>query len=95
MIDIDTEGAERVAAEVGGVAFTADVADPDACTGAIVAATEALGGITVLFNNAGIGAARPLHEYSDRAWAKIVGVNLAGTFHGIRARSCATPAAAS
>ncbi len=85
VIDLDTEGAERVAAEVAGVAFTADVADPDACTGAIVAATEALGGITVLFNNAGIGAARPLHEYSDRAWAKIVGVNLAGTFHGIRA----------
>ncbi|MGZ4797321.1 MAG: SDR family NAD(P)-dependent oxidoreductase, partial [Acidimicrobiia bacterium] len=37
------------------------------------------------FNNAGIGAARPLHDYSDRAWAKIVGVSLDGTFHGIRA----------
>jgi NAD(P)-dependent dehydrogenase (short-subunit alcohol dehydrogenase family) len=85
VIDVDTEGAERVAAEVGGIACTADVADPEACTGAIGAAAEALGGITVLFNNAGIGAARPLHEYSDRAWAKIVGVNLAGTFHGIRA----------
>ncbi len=58
---------------------------PTPCTAAITAAADALGGISVLFNNAGIGAARPLHEYSDRAWAKIVGVNLAGTFHGIRA----------
>jgi NAD(P)-dependent dehydrogenase (short-subunit alcohol dehydrogenase family) len=85
IIDVDTDGAAGVAAEVDGVYFTADVSDPESCTGAIGAASSALGGITVLFNNAGIGAARSLHEYSDRAWAKIVGVNLAGTFHGIRA----------
>jgi meso-butanediol dehydrogenase/(S,S)-butanediol dehydrogenase/diacetyl reductase len=85
IVDVDREGAERVAAEIGGVAFVADVADPDACAAAVTAAADALGGISVLFNNAGIGAARPLHEYSDRAWATIVGVNLSGTFHGIRA----------
>lgn len=85
IVDVDTDGATHVAAEVDGVAFTADVASPAACSTAITAAADALGGLTVLFNNAGIGAARPLHEYSDRAWAKIVGVNLAGTFHGIRA----------
>jgi NAD(P)-dependent dehydrogenase (short-subunit alcohol dehydrogenase family) len=85
IVDVDTDGATAVAGEFGGIAFTADVADPDACAAAITAAADALGGLTVLFNNAGIGAAKPLHEYSDRAWAKIVGVNLAGTFHGIRA----------
>jgi NAD(P)-dependent dehydrogenase (short-subunit alcohol dehydrogenase family) len=85
IVDIDAEGAAAVAAEIDGMSFVADVADPEACTAAIAAAADALGGLSVLFNNAGIGAARPLHEYSDRAWAKIVGVNLAGTFHGIRA----------
>jgi NAD(P)-dependent dehydrogenase (short-subunit alcohol dehydrogenase family) len=85
IVDVDVDGAAAVATEVEGVAFTADVADPEQCTAAIGAAADALGGLSVLFNNAGIGAARPLHEYSDRAWAKIVGVNLAGTFHGIRA----------
>ena len=85
IVDVDADGAAAVATEVEGIAFTADVADPDQCTAAIGAAADALGGLSVLFNNAGIGAARPLHEYSDRAWAKIVGVNLAGTFHGIRA----------
>lgn len=85
IIDINEAGASAVASELGGQAFTADVADGDACSTAIAAASEWLGGVTVLFNNAGIGAARPLHEYSDRQWAKLVGVNLAGTFHGIRA----------
>ena len=42
-------------------------------------------GSTILFNNAGTGAAMPLHMYSDKLWARLVGVNLAGTFHGIRA----------
>ena len=85
IVDIDGPGAARVAAEVDGEAFTADVSDAQACAQAFAAAADALGGLTVVFNNAGIGAARPLHEYSDRAWAKLVGVNLAGTFHGIRA----------
>ena len=85
VLDIDGEGAQRVAAEVDGVALTADVSDALACAAAFAAATDALGGLTIVFNNAGMGAARPLHEYSDRAWARLVGVNLAGTFHGIRA----------
>jgi NAD(P)-dependent dehydrogenase (short-subunit alcohol dehydrogenase family) len=85
IVDVDGDGAGAVASEINGFAFTADVADADAIGAALAAATDALGGLTILFNNAGIGAARPLHEYSDGQWAKLVGVNLAGTFHGIRA----------
>ncbi len=85
IVDIDDAAGVAIAASVDGRAFTADVSDPDACAAAINAAAEALGGMSILFNNAGVGAARPLHEYSDRAWAKLIGVNLAGTFHGIRA----------
>jgi NAD(P)-dependent dehydrogenase (short-subunit alcohol dehydrogenase family) len=85
IVDRDEAGAAAVAAAVDGVACPGDVADADSCRSAIEAAAAALGGVTVLFNNAGIGAARPLHDYSDRQWAAILGVNLAGTFHGIRA----------
>ena len=85
IVDIDAEGAATVASSVGADSFVADVSDADACDTAIAGAAAALGGLDVLFNNAGIGAARPLHDYSDRAWAKLLGVNLAGTFHGIRA----------
>ena len=85
IVDIDEAGAQSVASEVEGSAFAADVSDPEACTAAITAADAALGGMTALFNNAGIGAAKPLHDYSDRLFAKLVDVNLAGTFYGIRA----------
>ena len=28
---------------------------------------------------------KPLHQYSDKDWRKVVGVNLDGTFHTLRA----------
>jgi NAD(P)-dependent dehydrogenase (short-subunit alcohol dehydrogenase family) len=85
VLDVDADGARATADAVGGVAVVADVADPDACAAGIAAGAEALGGLSILVNNAGIGAAMPLHLYSDRDWRRIVGVNLDGTFHGIRA----------
>ncbi|MFM7618020.1 MAG: SDR family NAD(P)-dependent oxidoreductase [Actinomycetes bacterium] len=85
VLDVDAEGAAAVADSIGGVAVVADVADPEACAAGIAAGAEALGGLSILVNNAGIGAAMPLHLYSDRDWRRIVGVNLDGTFHGIRA----------
>lgn len=85
IVDVDAEGGAEVADETGATFVTGDVADPESCGAAVAAAAEVLGGLTVLFNNAGVGAARPLHDYSDRAWRRIVDVNLAGTFHGIRA----------
>jgi NAD(P)-dependent dehydrogenase (short-subunit alcohol dehydrogenase family) len=44
-----------------------------------------MGGLTDLVNNAGIGTAKPLLSYTDKEWALLIGVNLTGTFHGIRA----------
>ena len=46
---------------------------------------DALGGITDLVNNAGMGRNKPLHAYTDKEWDVIVGVNLTGTFHCMRA----------
>ncbi len=82
---IDVDAAEELTAEQGILSFVADVRDPEACTRAITDAADALGGLTVLFNNAGVGAAMPLHKYSDAEWSRLLDVNLAGTFHGIRA----------
>ena len=44
-----------------------------------------LGGLTILVNNAGVGAVKPLHRYSDREYDRIVDVSMRGTFNGIRA----------
>ena len=85
VLDVDADGAAAVAAAVGGVAVVADVADAEACAAGIARAPEALGGLSILVNNAGVGAAMPLHLYSDRDWSRIVGVNLDGTFFATRA----------
>ncbi|HEX2578134.1 MAG TPA: SDR family NAD(P)-dependent oxidoreductase, partial [Aquihabitans sp.] len=85
VLDRQEEAARRVADEVGGTAAVVDVRDGDAVTEAVGAAAEAMGGLTDLVNNAGIGTAKPLLEYTDKEWALLVAVNLTGTFHGIRA----------
>ena len=74
-----------IADEVGGHAFEVDVADPVATTAAIDAAATAMGGLTDVVANAGFGLNKPLHLYSDKEWRLVVGVNLDGTFHTMRA----------
>jgi NAD(P)-dependent dehydrogenase (short-subunit alcohol dehydrogenase family) len=85
VLDRSADVAVSVAAAVGGHAFTVDVADPDATTAAVLAATEAMGGLTDVVANAGFGLNKPLHLYSDKEWRLVTGVNLDGTFHTLRA----------
>lgn len=66
-------------------ALLADVADAAALSAAVATAADALGGLSLLVNNAGFGAAKPLDRYGDEEWARLVGVNLTGVWHGIRA----------
>jgi NAD(P)-dependent dehydrogenase (short-subunit alcohol dehydrogenase family) len=84
VIDLDGEAAASTAAACGGTALVADVADGDAFTAAVDEAARALGGLTVLFNNAGVGMAKPLGDVTDDEWALLLDVNLRGTWHGIR-----------
>jgi NAD(P)-dependent dehydrogenase (short-subunit alcohol dehydrogenase family) len=85
VLDVDGPAAEVVAGELGARAYAADVSDPDALTSVFARAASDLGGLTTLFNNAGVGAVMPLHNYPDREWRRLVDVNLSGTFYGIRA----------
>jgi NAD(P)-dependent dehydrogenase (short-subunit alcohol dehydrogenase family) len=77
--------ARAVAEEVGGHAIEVDVASPDATTAAVQQAADAMGGLTDVVANAGTGLNKPLHLYSDKEWRLVVGVNLDGTFHTLRA----------
>ena len=85
VLDRDAATAAAVADEVSGHGFTVDVRDAEAVTTAVHAAAEVMGGLTDLINNAGVGTAKPLLDYTDKEWALLIGVNLTGTFHGIRA----------
>jgi NAD(P)-dependent dehydrogenase (short-subunit alcohol dehydrogenase family) len=76
--------AEKVAAEVGGIAFGVDVTDYDAFDAAAAEAAQQLGGLTLLYNNAGGSFISPLHEWPIAEWRRIVTLNLDGVFHGFK-----------
>jgi NAD(P)-dependent dehydrogenase (short-subunit alcohol dehydrogenase family) len=85
VLDRRADAAGAIAREVGGVAIECDVADRHSVVRSVEAAADALGGITDLVNNAGMGRNQPLHEYSDDEWELVVRVNLTGAFHCMRA----------
>ena len=84
--DRNVDGAEGVAAEVGGLAVPVDVAD-EASVDALVARTlERHGRIDVLWANAGIAGNRaPCAEQPTDTWEDVLDVNLTGVFFSFRA----------
>ncbi len=85
VVDINGDAAADCAREVGGTAHVADVSDPDGMRDAFDAAAAAMGGITVLYNNAGIGGMAPLAEWEPEEWHRLITVNLTGVYLGFRA----------
>jgi len=84
VLDRRAEAAERVAAEIGARSEVVDVRHPEEVDRAVRRSADAMGGLTDLVNNAGVGAAKALLDTTDAEWALMIGVNLSGTFHGIR-----------
>ncbi|MGQ4375021.1 bifunctional aldolase/short-chain dehydrogenase [Streptomyces sp. SAS_267] len=70
--DLNTEGAERVAAELGGpdkaVAVGVDVTSEEQIAEAFKAAVLAFGGVDLVVNNAGISISKPLLETTAKDW---------------------------
>jgi len=85
VVDIDGDRAKEVAGEIGGSAHQADVTDPDGLKDAVDTAAAGLGGLTIMFNNAGTGSQTPLHEWAPEEWDRLVRVNLTGVYLGFRA----------
>jgi len=84
VLDLDADGAAATAREVGGRAFGVDVTDVDALERAVRDAADSLGGLTILFNNAGGSNMAGIHEWAPAEWDRIVRLNLGGVFHGLR-----------
>jgi NAD(P)-dependent dehydrogenase (short-subunit alcohol dehydrogenase family) len=85
VLDRDGDGATAVAAEIGGTGLAVDVTDADGVAAAVDAAAEALGGLSIVFANAGIGTMASIAGMSPHEWDKVVGVNLTGVFLTVRA----------
>jgi NAD(P)-dependent dehydrogenase (short-subunit alcohol dehydrogenase family) len=66
-------------------AVEADLRTRAGCDRAVAAAVEAHGGLQVLVNNAGVGAAHPVAETSDEEWEAVMALNLTGVFRVTRA----------
>jgi NAD(P)-dependent dehydrogenase (short-subunit alcohol dehydrogenase family) len=93
VLDVNAELAEKVAAEVGGVAAVADVADTEQVSAAVRAA-QAMAPLRVLVNSAGISRAQRTVSADGTPFAldvfeQVLRVNLVGTFNCVRLAAAA------
>ncbi|GAB3762580.1 SDR family NAD(P)-dependent oxidoreductase [Ramlibacter monticola] len=96
VLDVNLAQAEKVAADIGGVACQCDITQTDSLQAALAKAAERHGPARILMNIAGIGTAKrivqkdgspaPLEEF-----ARVVNINLVGTYNASRlfAAECA------
>ncbi|MEV0276961.1 SDR family oxidoreductase [Streptomyces sp. NPDC050610] len=63
----------------------ADVGDDASVRAAVQAATAELGGLDILINNAGIGAAGTVADNDDEEWRRVLDVNVMGVVRTSRA----------
>ncbi|HYA67539.1 MAG TPA: SDR family NAD(P)-dependent oxidoreductase [Acidimicrobiales bacterium] len=85
VVDVDAGAAKEVAGAIGGLSYGADVTDADTLREVVDAAAGALDGLSILCNNAGTGTMSPLATWDPAEWDRLVRVNLAGVFNGMRA----------
>ncbi len=84
--DIDGAAGQAAASDLsslGKTVFVAvDQANLDSVQKARDKTLEALGGVDILVNNAGIaGSNASVSDYDPTEWARIININLVGTFH--------------
>ena len=81
VLDLDP----AAAAAEGAVPLVADVTDEDSVGAAVAAAVDRFGGVDVLVNNAGIGAAGTVEDNPYEEWRRVLDVNLLGVVRTTRA----------
>ncbi|MBL0917791.1 MAG: SDR family NAD(P)-dependent oxidoreductase [Hydrogenophaga sp.] len=96
VLDVNLEGAQRVAKDIGGIGLKCDVTDTASVQAAIDAAAAAHGPARILMNIAGIGTAKRVVQKDGSAaplddFARVIHVNLIGTYNASRlfAAACA------
>ena len=85
IVDRNADLARTVAAEIRGTPAVGDVADSSFCDRVIRDAAGAHGHLDVLVNAAGVIVRASGEDTTDDQWARIMGVNVSGTFYMCRA----------
>ena len=78
--ELEIIAAEIRAAGGAATAIALDVTDAGSIATAFSAAEEKLGPITLLVNNAGVAVTKPLLEYDEGDWDKVMDTNLKGAW---------------
>ena len=96
VLDVNLDNAKKVAADIGGIALQADVTSGPSMEAALAEAAAAHGPARILMQIAGIGTAKRVIGKDGNAasledFAKVVNVNLIGTYNAARlfAAACA------
>ncbi len=87
VVDIDGEGAQRVAAGIGGAAAAhqVDTTDPQALETLAERVFAADGAVDILHNNAGVGHAADIASTTAADWRRVIDVNVLGVAYGVTA----------
>ena len=96
VLDVNLDNAKKVAADIGGIALQADVTSGPSMEAALAEAAAAHGPARILMQIAGLGTAKRVIGKDGNAasledFAKVVNVNLIGTYNAARlfAAACA------
>ena len=86
VLDRNAELAEKVAADIGGVACPCDITDPASVQAAIDKAAAAHGPARILMNVAGIGSAKRVVQRDGSAapledFVRVININLIGSYN--------------
>ncbi|MBN8487474.1 MAG: SDR family NAD(P)-dependent oxidoreductase [Burkholderiales bacterium] len=89
VLDVNEAGAQRVAAEIGGLGVRCDITDEASVTAALDAAEAAHGTARIVMNIAGIGTAKRVIQRDGSPapladFERVVKVNLIGTYNVTR-----------
>jgi NAD(P)-dependent dehydrogenase (short-subunit alcohol dehydrogenase family) len=90
LADIEAEPLATAADELRSagaevISVVTDVSDGDQVDAFAAAALDEYGSVHLLCNNAGVGGGGPMWSLTTADWAWVLGVNLWGVIHGIRA----------
>ncbi len=90
LADVEQDALDRATATVAEIGSDAigvrtDVSDPAAVERLVERAVDTFGAINILCNNAGVIRSGTAWEQSEDDWTWMLGVNLLGVVHGLRA----------